>query len=89
MARDTNMSLAAWEATCSWHAAETPGEFVPAAELPRGPGEWAPDVLLVSPRGRPAPGDYGAWLDAGPGVACKSLALPLTLTYIVIHGSSS
>jgi hypothetical protein len=31
-------------------------------------------VLLVSPRGRPAPGDYEAWLDAGPGVACKSLA---------------
>lgn len=59
------------------------------AELPRGPGEWAPDVLLVSPRSRPAPGDYGAWLDAGPGVACKSLALPLTLTYIVIHGSYS
>jgi hypothetical protein len=32
-------------------------------------------VLLVSPRGPPAPGDYGAWLDAGPGVACKLLAL--------------
>jgi len=57
--------------------------------LPRGPGEWAPDVLLISPRGRPAPGDYGAWLDAGPGVACKPLALPPTLTYIVIHGSYS
>jgi len=29
-------------------------------------GEWAPDVLLVSPCGRPRPGDYGAWLHAGP-----------------------
>ena len=29
------------------------------------------------------------WLDAGPGAACKSLALPPTLTYIVIHGSYS
>ena len=50
---------------------------------------WAPDVLLVSPRGRPAPGDYGAWLDAGPGEACKSLALALTFIYIVIHGNYS
>src|SRR5579862_6995849 len=35
------------------------------------PGEWAPDVLLVSTCGRPRPGDYGAWLHAGAGVACK------------------
>ncbi len=65
-------------ATVGWHE-----------HLPRGPGEWVPDVLLVPPRGRPAPGDYRAWLDAGPGAACKSLALPPTLTYIVIHGSYS
>jgi hypothetical protein len=25
----------------------------------------------------------------GPGVACKSFALPATFTYIVIHGSYS
>ena len=61
----------------------------PSARSCRGPGEWAPGVLLVSPHGRPAPGDYGAWLDAGPGVACKSLAQPPTVTYIVIHGSYS
>jgi hypothetical protein len=43
-----------------------------------------------SPRAADPPRDnYGARLDAGPGVACKSLALPPTLTYIIIHGSYS
>jgi hypothetical protein len=62
------------------------------AELPRGPGEWAPDVLLVSPRGRPAPGDYGAWLDAGPGEHASRLHCRLhspTLSYMVATPSPS
>src|ERR1700683_5481402 len=42
-----------------------------------------------SPRTTGPGGDCGAWLDAGPGEACKSLALLPTLTYIVIHGSYS
>jgi hypothetical protein len=45
-------------------------------ELPRGPGEWIADMLLVSQRGRAALGDFGARLDAGPGgnvqVACPA-----------------
>ena len=43
-------------------------------------------VLLVSPRPI-RPGDHGSWLRAGPGIARRSFALPVTFTYIVIHGS--
>jgi hypothetical protein len=52
------------------HTAPGPGEL---PVLDCGPGEWAADMLLISPCGRPARGDPGAWLDAGPGVACKCL----------------
>jgi hypothetical protein len=46
-------------------------------------------MLLVSSVADLPGGDLRAWLDAGRGVACKPLALLITLTYIVIHGSYS
>jgi len=95
-----NRSAASFGTTLTWDAEVLPRlkhhvvSGTDGAELSRGPGEWAPDVdvLLVSPHGRPAPGDYGARLHAGSGEHASRLHWRLhspTLSYMVATPSPS
>jgi hypothetical protein len=61
-------------------------------ELPRGPGEWAAGMLLISPRGRPPGETREPGLTPVPGERASRLSCRLrwpTLSYMVANPSPS